>query len=306
MCGKTHLDLFSGIGGFALACRWAGIKTIAFCEIDPYCQKVLEKNFGAKIMDDTERQRWQGGEREIKTEPYRNWTEDGLPLPGSTDVPIFRDIFTFPGRAYPNPFILTGGFPCQPFSCAGKRRGKEDDRHLWPQMLRVISEARPTWVIGENVAGIIKMELDNCISDLEGLSYSVQAFIIPACAVDAPHRRDRMWIVGHSIYTGSEGRSLSREKGGAPKRLYSFGAGQDVADTYRTGPQGHGEPGERGGQRTFGPCRWPDEREWFALTGMGRVAHGVPKRVDRLKCLGNAIVPQVAYEIIRAIVEVDR
>jgi DNA-cytosine methyltransferase len=156
----THIDLFSGIGGFALACRWNGIKTVQFVEIDKFCQKVLNKNF-----------------------------------PG---VPIEPDIKQFDGKKYAGSFILTGGFPCQPFSCAGKRNGKEDDRFLWPEMLRVISEVRPRWIIGENVAGIINMELDNCISDLEREGYEVQTFIIPACAVNAPHRRDRVWIVANS------------------------------------------------------------------------------------------------------------
>lgn len=157
----THVDLFSGIGGFALAARWTGLETVVFCEMDKFCQKVLNKH----------------------------WPE----------VPIIEDIKTFNGSRFSNVFLLTGGFPCQPFSCAGKRRGKEDDRYLWPEMLRVISEVKPRWVIGENVAGFINMGLDDCISDLEGEGYEVQAFIIPACAVNAPHRRDRVWIVANRL-----------------------------------------------------------------------------------------------------------
>jgi len=157
MTDYKHIDLFSGIGGFSLAARWAGFETVQFVEIDPFCRKVLNKNF-----------------------------------PG---VPIHDDIKTYKHSGASRPFLLTGGFPCQPFSCAGKRRGAEDDRALWPEMLRVISEARPTWVIGENVGGFISMGLDDCISDLEAEGYTVQPFVIPACAVNAPHRRDRVWIV---------------------------------------------------------------------------------------------------------------
>ena len=157
---KIHVDLFSGIGGFSLGLERAGFKTVVFCEQDKFCQKVLNKH----------------------------WPE----------IPIEPDIKTFDGKKYAGAFILTGGFPCQPFSCAGKRRGKEDERALWPEMFRVIQEVRPTWIIGENVAGFIGMGLDDSISDLEREGYSVQAFIIPACAVNAPHRRDRVWIVAHS------------------------------------------------------------------------------------------------------------
>jgi len=158
---KIHVDLFSGIGGFSLGLERAGFKTVVFCEQDKFCQKVLNKH----------------------------WPE----------IPIEPDIKTFDGKKYAGAFILTGGFPCQPFSCAGKRRGKEDERALWPEMFRVIQEVRPTWIIGENVAGFIGMGLDDSISDLEREGYSVQAFIIPACAVNAPHRRDRVWICAHSL-----------------------------------------------------------------------------------------------------------
>ena len=155
----THLDLFSGIGGFALAARWAGIETVQFVEIDPFCQKVLTKNFpGVPIHDD------------IKTFAYserggRNGQTISI-QPGESrqesDVPTWSD---------KRPFLLTGGFPCQPFSCAGKRRGKEDDRALWPEMLRVIQEVRPYWIIGENVAGINSLFQYDSFSEMEGKEY---------------------------------------------------------------------------------------------------------------------------------------
>jgi len=153
----THLDLFSGIGGFALAAGWAGFETVGFCDNEPYCQAILKKH----------------------------WPQ----------VPIHTDIKTLDGTAYRGITLLTGGFPCQPFSNAGKRRGKDDDRYLWPQMLRIIQEARPTWVVGENVVGIIGLALDQVCSDLEAKGYEVETIIIPACGVDAPHRRNRVWVI---------------------------------------------------------------------------------------------------------------
>ena len=185
----NHVDLFSGIGGFALAARWAGIETVQFVELDPFCQKVLQKNFpGIPIHDD------------IKTFTYTKAIQNDKRRCGSVEVASRNgesgDTSIGPCN---QPFLLTGGFPCQPFSCAGKRRGKEDDRYLWPEMLRVISEAKPTWVIGENVAGFINMGLDDCIPDLEREGYEVQPIVIPACAVQAPHRRDRVWIIAHRL-----------------------------------------------------------------------------------------------------------
>jgi len=154
---KTHLDLFSGIGGFALAARWNGYRTVGFCDNEPYAQAVLKKHW--------------------------------------PDVPCHKDIREVRGELYAGVTLLTGGFPCQPFSVAGKQRGKDDNRYLWPEMLRVIQEAKPTWIIGENVAGIVNLALDQVCSDLEACGYEVEPIIIPACGVDAPHRRNRVWIV---------------------------------------------------------------------------------------------------------------
>lgn len=159
----THLSLFSGIGGLDLAAEMAGFRTVGQCEWADYPTKVLEKHW--------------------------------------PNIPRWRDIRTLTGESFYEKTgirtvdVISGGFPCQPFSVAGKRRGKEDDRYIWPEMLRVISELRPAWVVGENVAGIVNMALDQVYADMENEGYAVQALIIPACAVDAPHRRDRCAIV---------------------------------------------------------------------------------------------------------------
>ena len=229
-----HLDLFSGIGGFALAARWMGWHTVAFCEKDPYCQQVLQKNFPNTTIHD-----------DIRT----------IPRIGNID-------------------ILTGGFPCQPFSVAGIKKGKKDDRHLWPYMLEVIACEKPTFVIGENVAGIIGMALDEVLSDLEAEGYSTQSFVIPACSVDAPHKRDRVWIIAH---TQSE----------RIQRLRT--SGQQVTHSHA----GQGLP-VRESERSR-------ETNWQAEPRVRRVVDGVPKRMDRIKGLGNAIVVQVAFQIFQAI-----
>lgn len=167
----THASLFSGIGGFDLAAEWAGWTNAFNCEIDPFCRKVLKYHFpNAEQYED------------IRT----------------TDFTVWKDRID----------VLTGGFPCQPFSLAGKRRGTEDDRYLWPAMLDVIRTVRPRWVVGENVYGIVNwsegMVFEQVCADLEAAGYEVQPYIIPACGVGAPHRRDRCWFVAHRTDAGAE------------------------------------------------------------------------------------------------------
>jgi DNA (cytosine-5)-methyltransferase 1 len=165
----THGSLFSGIGGFDLAAEWAGWDNIFHCEWNPFGQKVLKHHFPKSIS-------------------YEDITK--------TDFSIHRGSID----------IISGGFPCQPYSTAGKRLGKEDDRHLWPEMLRAIREVQPSWVVGENVRGLTNwnggMVFDEVQSDLEAEGYKVTPFLLPACAVNAPHRRDRIWFVAYSNING--------------------------------------------------------------------------------------------------------
>ena len=167
------LDLFSGIGGFSLGLERAGFETVAFCEIDKYCRLVLQKHWkDIKIYSDV---------REIKKERLE---ADGIPSPD----------------------VITGGFPCQPFSVAGRRQGTGDNRYLWPEMFRIIKEFKPRWIIAENVRGIINIQdgvvFEGVHADLESQNYETQTFIIPAAGVGAPHRRDRVWVVAHSKFNG--------------------------------------------------------------------------------------------------------
>lgn len=288
---RRHLDLFSGIGGFAIAAQAAGYRTIGFSEIEPYACKILK----------------------------RHWP----------DVPNHGDIRNIRGvRAD----LVTGGFPCQPFSVAGKQRGAADDRHLWPEMCRVIAEARPAWVLGENVPGIIGMELDNVLADLERLNYSAWSLTVPACAVDARHRRDRVWIVAHATGGQDDGRKC-RDVSEAEGRGESLNAAADsgretlaVADSLngraRTGRQ-NGAPARNGGEdvpdangagreeqrRTLADGEEHEAAQcgnrWQPEPAICRVANGIPNRVDRLRGLGNAIVPQVAETLLRMIAKIE-
>jgi DNA (cytosine-5)-methyltransferase 1 len=230
---------------------------------------------------------------------------------------VFSDIRTLSGHdEFAGVSLVTGGFPCQPFSCAGKRRGTADDRHLWPEMLRVIAEARPAWVLGENVAGIINMELDTVLSDLEGIGYACRPFVIPACGVDARHRRNRVWIVAHRDEPRSQGRNGKELRKCAAQRA-AGARDSSLADTAHNGHARRSrlcpdqqcalsaEQIHRCGDSgwTGESCRCGEDRpaRWLPEPDVGRVAHGIPARVDRLRGLGNAIVPQVAFQILSAI-----
>ena len=391
----AHVDLCSGIGGFALGFQWAGLsRPVLFCDIEEWSRKVLAKH----------------------------WPD----VPISDDV---KELASDPRRLVPDCDILTAGYPCQPFSLAGKRRGEKDDRHIWPEIFTIVQAKRPRWCVFENVSGHINMGLDQVLSDLEGEGYTVQPFVVPACAVDAPHRRDRVWIIAahadsesqsdvtgdgeegqwvrraasddadansqrqhraeqHQQRGGKSADRQERELGSVCEVLAGRGdtaersaadvghakddgrdrwpaqvrraraqdftkqpesgvrgkvgrSNKDVADANSDGRQqmSHRESGQasRGGKQIH-EQEWDadsaqetyvfdadsvrcegsasqqvsgfrkESREsvgtsadqphlWTVEPPVGRVANGIPRRVDRLKGLGNAIVPQIAMQI---------
>ena len=309
-------DLFAGIGGFSLAGHWMGWETVAFVEKDKFCQKVLRKNFGPEIE-------------------------------------IHDDIFTFSGKPFRGRVdIVTGGFPCQPFSAAGKQRGRQDHRYIFPEMLRVISEIRPRWVVAENVRRFLGNDdgaaFEEVCSSLESEDYEVVTVCVPASSVDAPHRRERIWIIaadaescngrarfrkdhlvkhrakftdkncdaanarrdGFGRYDGSGKNSSSagESKGqGLQRERFRSEPGRNVETVTvagGTGLQGH-ELGQSLGEspRASRPIaeRFENEHWYEAATRFCRMDDVVPDRVDRLKSLGNAVVPLVVFEIFKAI-----
>lgn len=481
----THLDLFSGIGGFSIAAERVGFRTIAFCEKEPYCQQVLKEKFGAvpiftdikhltavsmfdvlriwrtieaagtskpqkciesacpsgNLLNSTESPDKECGTSSSEGEylfglkketvrkiisleehghlimprtPWNMPSEKGSSSENHTARSVVRFVLsqmegqqskrtiattTIPSKScgsvsdatmngtnttkqsqdYDRSIqLVTAGFPCQPYSCAGKRAGSKDDRALWPQIVRLLQEMAsigelPAWCLFENVPGIINLELDNVLSDLEGQGYETGTLIIPACAVDARHRRDRVWIVAHAVMRGSQKRRAENDgsmagcsgqrettsndistaaepsqdvahtnQGGIrrPRAQGNEGhasfCGEDAADTQGVRFQGERPTREQepaahdgaglpvcgredvsnpsmrlnsgiGAQRNQRelengdgeshqqPCLWCPEPE------LGRVAYGVPNRAHRLRALGNAIVPQVAEVILKAI-----
>ena len=278
------LDLFSGIGGFALGLESTGyFKTVQFVENEKWCQQILAKNF--------------------------------------LGVPIHDDIKTYNTYQGVEADVVVGGFPCQPFSVAGKGKAIQDDRHLWPEMFRVIRQTKPTWVIGENVRNIVSisdgMVLEQVYLDLESQGYEVQSFIIPASAVNAPHQRYRTWIVAYSRRSSWREQPTrnteSIRRRSSEKTKWSTHTDQTARSSQRTETVADTDS-QRG-------CLWETDRQdaedvgqsprckvtrqWDSEPDVCRVVDGLPNRVDRLKGLGNAIVPQIAYQIGMAIKEAE-
>ena len=220
------LDICSGIGGFSLGLEsTGGFDTVAFCEFDDFCRKVLNKHW--------------------------------------PDVPIYKDLKEIgnePERIIQDFDLICGGIPCQPFSVAGKKKGKEDDRHLWPYMYEIIKHKKPTWVIVENVGGFVNVALDDVCLDLEAQGYATQSFVIPACSVEAPHRRDRVWILGKNLE--NPGRALRQGRIEQGENADEVGQGDadqlerssstprsDVANSQLKGLEGqHGDSSSQRGQ----------------------------------------------------------
>lgn len=248
----THASLFSGIGGFDLAAEWAGWTNVFNCKIDPFCRKVLKFHFPKAAQYE-----------DIRT----------------TDFTVWRDSID----------VLTGGFPCQPFSVAGKRKGTGDDRYLWPEMLGAIREIRPRWVVGENVLGIVDwsegLVFEQVCSDMENEGYEVQPFVLPACGVNAPHRRYRVFIVAHRSDAGSENMC------GGEDGLHACVATSDPdIDKFW------------GRFPSKSPVCGRDDGVSAGLDGITFPAW----RVESIKAYGNAIVPQVALRIFETINDYER
>ena len=256
------LDLFSGIGGFSLGLERAGMRTVAFCEIEPYCRAVLRKHW--------------------------------------PDVPCFEDVRTLTAADVGTADVICGGFPCQDISVAGRRAGIEGDKSgLWREYARLIGELRPRYVIVENVAALLGRGIERVLGDLASLGYDTEWHCIPASAIDAPHQRDRIWIVAYPNVEGLEGTAGER------------------GEAWARGDNGlrESKPAESGAlpDTNSARCLWKwlrrsiaDRDSWAIEPDVGRVAHGVPSRVDRIAALGNAVVPQIPEIIGRAIIEAER
>jgi DNA (cytosine-5)-methyltransferase 1 len=286
----THASLFSGIGGFDLAAEWAGFQNVFNCEWEEFPRKVLKHHFP-------------------NAEQYGDIKEfDATEYNGRVDV-------------------LSGGFPCQPFSLAGQRKGSEDERYLWKEMLRVIRECNPRWIVGENVRGIVNwsngLVFEEVCADLEAIGYSVQSFIIPACATGAPHRRDRVWIVAHSDNIGTSSRlgEVQSKDGEIPKRnndaqpsnpntSVTSHTNSATSKSERINRPKEEQPIRQGSDEVRN--RWEDFPTVPPICGGD---DGLPKELDgitfpkwrseSIKGYGNAIVPQVAHRIFESIKEYE-
>ena len=289
------LDLFSGIGGFSLGLERAGMRTVAFCECEPYARAVLRKHW--------------------------------------PDVPCYDDVRTLTADRLARDGIgvdlICGGFPCQDISFAGKGAGLAGERSgLWREFARLIGEIRPRFVIVENVSALLSRGLGDVLGDLAALGFDAEWHCIPASAVGAPHRRDRVWIVAYPRGEQYEGRStpisgaLAAELSGADpdseavfwSEIVGSESGGDftcrtsLADASSARLQGAGDECCQAGNAPPRQSLFRCEdigRQWSVEPDVGRVAHGVPRRVDRLRCLGNAIVPQISEAIGRAIMRLE-
>ena len=277
------LDLFSGIGGFSLGMEATKqIRTIGFVEKDKFCQKVLRKNF--------------------------------------KNVPIEEDIRNVKGSNY-TADIISGGFPCQPFSVAGKRKGTEDDRYLWDEMLRVITEVKPRWVVGENVQGLININkglvLRQVQTDLEAQGFQVQCFIIPASGIGAWHQRNRVWIVANSDkFRCTQHNETKKEKfEWRSKTSFMSSSSQDVPNSNSKRLQRYQLQSDNLQEKDKSTINSNSNFErqqtwWQTQSNFCGVPDGISYELDkgrtnRIKSLGNSICPQIAREIGLAILKAE-
>ena len=337
----NHIDLFSGIGGFALACQWAGIETVCFVEIDNFCQKVLKKHWPwVPIVEDV------NNVEEIKQviTNSKKFSSSGISVRkcNSKYKTLPRKLRRSNMQLGNAKLLLSAGFPCQPFSNAGRKRGASDDRYLWPQTFRVIEAIRPEWIVLENVPGILNMVFPDSATpvasqatlfnvendeicdystisggierDLRQAGYETVWLVIPACSLGAPHRRDRVWIVANANRAGN-GTSRSEVDGYRQAVIQE----SEQPQSEHIGQNSHASNSQREelertdtarmsfGRRSSECCDIPGWQEnWYEVaTKFCRVDARVSNRVDRLKSLGNAIVPQVAYQLIKRIKEIE-
>ncbi len=273
-------SLFSGIGGFDLAARWMGWETKWYSEIDPYACRVMEARFAEDVADANSGGLEVGAKRNGEAAQD---TANGSPRRGDFDRRgcsyNVGDITQWHPAGSDAVDLICGGFPCQPVSLSGKRKAQDDERWLWPEFARVLGVLRPRYVVIENVPGLRSRGMDDVLRDLTKIGYDAEWESIPAAAVGAPHRRDRVWIVaypsGDGCESGNGRRPLQDEFGVGASSL------RETQQQSRTG--------------------WNGDEWWAIEPDVGRVAHGVPSRVDRLRCLGNAIVPQIAYYLFQQI-----
>ena len=266
------LDLFSGIGGFSLGLERAGMRTVAFCEIEPFARRVLAKHWpDVPCYDD------------VRSLTAERLAADGI----SVDV-------------------ICGGFPCQDISSAGKRAGLDGERSgLWSEIARLTGEIRPSHILVENVAALLGNGMGRVLGDLAALGYDAEWHCIPASAVGAPHRRDRVWLVAYPsrFQQGWQEQWSERERTGAGGKSIAVADAKCDGCDEMVPSISSGEIGKKAASE-IADCRITAGRGWWlSEPDVGRVAHGVPARVDRLKGLGNAVVPQIPEIIGRAIMK---
>ena len=289
------LDLFSGIGGFSLGLESTGhFETIAFCEKDQFCQKVLQKNF--------------------------------------KNIPIEGDVRNVKGDKY-KADVVTGGFPCQPFSVAGKRKGTDDDRYLWDETIRVVRECKPKWFIGENVEGLINIQeglvLRQVQTDLEKEGFEVQCLIIPASGIGAWHQRKRIWIIGCNVSNSNARFGIGENQEIQTRGNTSTNGSKNVSNTFGKLSDGCGSSTRNSSTEFKGVecnqswnwnevwskterCSEQDKQKtwWQTQSEFCGIPHGVSYELDkdranRVKSLGNSIVPHIARELGKAIIEAE-